>query len=89
MANKTVTKVKKPIMKRVNVYLPADIVDNFTPSKQGQTLSELIRYGIELTRQEELKIQTDIAKKFIAKAGSAGKVGDPMAWSKINDIYEI
>jgi Arc/MetJ-type ribon-helix-helix transcriptional regulator len=83
-----ITKTKKPNMKRVSVFLPQDLID-YAKSQKSQTLSDLIRYGMKLAKQEK-ELQTKIrTQKFAQMSGKGGKIGDSEAWKKLNDIYEL
>jgi Arc/MetJ-type ribon-helix-helix transcriptional regulator len=90
MTTKTLTtKTKKVPMTRFNVYLPNDIIEFANSSTQWSSMSDLIRHGLDLVKEEQETKKQARAQKFMAMAGAAGDCGDPLAWSKINEIYDI
>jgi Arc/MetJ-type ribon-helix-helix transcriptional regulator len=90
MTTKTLTtKTKKVPMTRFNVYLPSDTADFANSSSQWQSMSDLIRHGLDLVKEEQESKKEKLAQKRMSLAGAAGNCGDPLAWSKINDIYDF
>jgi post-segregation antitoxin (ccd killing protein) len=93
MATKTTSKAttKKVKMTRINIYVPEDFYTEFKKKSiiTDQTISEYIREAIKSKQTEEQKARELRSKKFLKLAGSLGSFGDPLAWSKIDEIYDF